>query len=366
MSADPDARPIHRFGFLHAHPLRTILAAVVLGALICGAVVAARGGFDDRGSVATTDIGSDERGPAKNAFNTSVAGDCLTWPDGDPGRPSKIGCGGRHFFEVAGAIDTSVYPGARFGKDAPWPSREQFTALRDENCPAQVRGYLDGKLDPDGRFSVGMMYPSQAQWAQGERTLRCGLQYSGSTGALMPFLGRVADQDQALQWPVGTCVGINLQSRQPTDPVDCAEQHAFQVTGLVGLGTRFGIPGSGRPWPTIGQQNNYLASACPGITDSALGGKKVFDNSTLNVQWSTISQVSWLTGSRMAVCYVGLPDKGGFATLVGDARGDLLINGRVPVPPPAQPPGRLNPTPVPMPSGIEPNPTEVPAPEAGG
>ncbi|SKZ94805.1 Uncharacterised protein [Mycobacteroides abscessus subsp. abscessus] len=62
------------------------------------------------------------------------------------------------------------------------------------------------------------------------------------------------------------------------------------------------------------------------------------------------------------VCYIGLPDRGGFATLVGDARQTLLINGKLPAPPPQAPPGRVLPTPVPLPPGIQPNPEEVPAP----
>ncbi len=351
-----------RFRSLRAHPLRTVLAAIVTGAIICGAIVLLTNADSDTGAVARTDIGAEDRGPAKNAFNQSVAGDCLTWPGGNPGRPSEIGCGGEHLFEVTGAIDTSLYPGRQFGKDAPWPGTEQFVTLREQNCPAQVRAYLNGRFDPNGRFSVGMMYPSRTQWDDGERTLRCGLQYADSAGELMPFLGRVADQDQALQWAPGTCIGINRQSRQPTDPVDCAEQHAFQVTGLVDLGTRFGAGGSGRAWPNIARQNTYLAATCPGITNTFLGGRPAFTRTTLNVQWSTVGQVSWLAGTRTAVCYVGLPDKGGFATLVGDAKGAVLINGKVPAPPPAEPPGRLNPTPVPDAPGLAPNPTELPAP----
>ncbi|WP_188487296.1 septum formation family protein [Williamsia phyllosphaerae] len=365
MSTPPDptdSGSAHRFGWLRAHPLRTVLAAIVLGAIVCGGIVLLTNSDSDTGAVAKTDIGADDRGPAKNAFNQSVAGDCLTWPSGNPGKPSKIGCGGEHLFEVAGSIDTSVYPGSQFGKKAPWPGTQKFVALRDQNCPAQVRSYLNGRFDPNGRFSVGMMYPSQAQWDDGERTLRCGVQYTNSAGELMPFLGRVADQDQALQWAPGTCIGINQQTRQPTDPVDCAEQHAFQVTGLVNLGTRFGAAGSGRPWPTVAQQNAYLTSTCPGITNTFLGGRAAFTKTTLNVQWSTVSQVSWLTGTRTAVCYIGLPDEKGFATLVGDAKGGLLINGKVPAPPPAEPPGRLNPTPVPNAPGLQPNPTELPAP----
>ena len=40
-------------------------------------------------------------------------------------------------------------------------------------------------------------------------------------------------------------------------------------------------------------------------------------------------------------------DSGGFATIVGTAKGDILINGAAPVPPPAAPEGRALPIPLP-------------------
>ncbi|GAA1879537.1 septum formation family protein [Williamsia serinedens] len=414
--ATPAATP-RGLGWLRSHPLRTVLGAVVLGALAAAAIVAAVGGFSDGGTIATSQIGDQERGPESNAFNRSTPGTCLTWPRDDPGRPTAIGCGGEHYFEVAGVVDASTITVAQFaaaqstaaqssatqssaapsatapssvassavrptsttpssagpsssvaptspafGDDAPWPTSAQFGALRAEFCPGQVNAYLQGRFDPDGRFSVGMLFPSKRQWDAGERTLRCGLQLTDSTGALVGFLGRVADQDQSLQWPAGTCIGIDLRTRQPTDPVSCAEQHAFEVTAVVGLGQRFGAAGSGRPWPDTATQNQFLEGTCPQLTDTYLGGRQKFTDTTLNVQWSTLTEASWNAGSRTVVCYVGLPDQGGFATLVGSAKGNLLINGRVPTPPPSEPPGRLNPTPVPLPQGISPNPTEVPAP----
>ncbi|MBT0567619.1 septum formation family protein [Williamsia sp. CHRR-6] len=352
-----------RWHRVRAHPLRTVLGAVVIGALICGGIVVASGGFSDSGQVSKTAIGADDRGPAKNDFNQSVPGDCLTWPPDDPGKPSKIGCGGQHYFEVAHDLDPRLLPPVEFDAKAAWPTRERFIAIKDQFCPAPVTAYLGGRYDPKGRFSIGLLYPSRIQWDAGERAMRCGLQLSDARGRLQPFLGRVADLDQALQWPVGTCVGIDLTTRQPTDTVACAEQHAFQVTGLVRLGVKFGAPASGRPWPPERDQNAFLATTCPTITNSYFGGQPNFAKTTLNVQWSTISQAGWAAGSRTVVCFVALPDGPGFATLTGDAKGDLLINGRKPVPPPAEPPGRLLPTPVPLAPGLQPNPTEVPAPE---
>ncbi|GAB16849.1 hypothetical protein GOEFS_015_00460 [Gordonia effusa NBRC 100432] len=344
------------------HPVRVVLTGVVIGAIVMAITAVSLGWFSDVGDVGGTDIGEGER-LAQNAFTQSAAGDCLDWAEGKPGSPAKVACTAKHRFEVAGPIDGAVVPGAEFGPNAQWPGAKRFAAIRDEQCPVIVSEYLGGKLDPQGRFSVGLMFPSQAQWDKGARELRCGLEQPGKDGTQTQFTGQVANLDQSFDWPPGTCIGIDPATRKPTSlRVNCTEQHAFQTTGIVDLGARFGPRLSGKPWPTVAEQNKFLESICPGQTNRFLGGKDKFDKTTLNVQWSTVSEVSWLAGSRRVLCYVGLPDRGGFATLVGDARSTLLINGKLPVPPPKAPPGRALPTPVPMPGGISPNPQEVPAP----
>ncbi|MFT4397139.1 septum formation family protein [Gordonia lacunae] len=372
--ADADAPPApasgrpaggtRRPGKSARNPVFVILGAIVVGALVAGGIAFAMGVFDDSGSVGGSNIGEGER-LTENAFTKSVAGDCLDWPAGNPGQPVDVPCEQKHRFEVAGAIDTALIPGAEFGEDALWPGAERFATIRDEQCPVMVDQYLDGRLDPQGRFAVGMMYPSQAQWDKGARQLRCGVQENGADGAPVQFSGRVADQNQSYVWPEGTCVGIDTETRAPTGfAVNCAEPHAFQTTGIVDLSVRFGDRMSNKPWPPTGAQNSYLGSICPVQAERFVGGRKPLDATTLNVQWSVLSEPSWLAGSRKVVCYLGLPDKrGGFATLVGDAKGGaLLINGRAPVAPPEAPPGRALPTPVPLPPGIAPNPDEAPAP----
>ena len=358
---DTSAKPTRRH--LPAHPIRIVLVAIVVGAIVAGAIAVTAGMLDDRGNVAASDIRDPDL--TQNDFTRSAAGDCLTWPPGKPGEPKKVGCEAPHRFEVAGALDTGVLPGSEFGESAPWPGVERFGTIRDEQCQVIVDGYLAGRLDPQGRFSVGMMYPSQAQWSKGARELRCGLQQTGKDGAPVEVTGRVADQDQSFQWPPGTCVGIDERTRRPAAPptaVDCAGPHAFQTTGVVPLAARFGGKTSGRPWPKVADQNAYLATICPGQAQRFVGGKDKLDQTTLNVQWSVINEPSWLAGSRTVVCYLGLPDRGGFATLVGDARSSVLINGKLPAPPPQAPPGRALPTPVPLPPGVTPNDREAPAP----
>ncbi|MFT4128283.1 MAG: septum formation family protein [Gordonia sp. (in: high G+C Gram-positive bacteria)] len=349
-------------------PVVIALVAIIVGALIAGGITWKLGAFDDRGSVGDTDIGGDER-LTENALTQSTAGDCLTWAAGNPGDPSAVDCTAGHRFEVAGPLDTSVLPGSEFGESAPRPTVERFAEIRDEQCPVIVSRYLDGRLDPEGRFSVGLMFPSEQQWGRGAREVRCGLQLTGRDGTPQLYSGRVAEQDQSFQWPAGTCIGIDTQIRRPVvppTPVDCSEPHAFQTTGIVDLAPKFGDRTSGRSWPSEREQNDYLKTICPAQAERFAGGSRKLDATTLNTNWSIISEPRWLAGSRKAVCYLGLPDRGGFATLVGDARASVLINGRVPQPPASAPPGRALPTPVPLPAGVEPNPQEVPAPAGGG
>ncbi|MFT4086864.1 MAG: septum formation family protein [Gordonia sp. (in: high G+C Gram-positive bacteria)] len=342
--------------------LIVVLLAVLIGGVATGAFLYVKGGFDDAGGLGSTVIGEGDS-YEENDFTRSTAGDCLTWPAGDPGNPSKVACTDPHRFEVAGTVDTAKFPGSEFDSSAPWPGPGRFAAIRDESCPVIVERYLGGGLDPQGRFSAGLMFPSKDQWERGARVLRCGIEQPGTGGSQDEFTGKVADTDQSFAWAPGTCIGIDEPTRKPTgQTVACAEPHAFQTTGVVDLSQRFGAADSGKPWPSVAEQNIYLRTLCPGQTNRYFGGPQKFAATTLNVQWSVISEVSWMTGSRRVVCYVALPDRGGFATLVGDAREQLLINGKVPVPPVEGPAGRQTPTPVPLAPGYNPDPREQPAP----
>ncbi|WP_026918512.1 septum formation family protein [Gordonia shandongensis] len=358
---DGDA-PAQRPRRARAWPIRAALGAVLIGALVAGGVIFVRGGFTDLGDVGASVIG--ESSGQDNDFTRSEVGDCLTWDT--PGEPSEVACAEPHRFEVAGVLDTADYPTSEFSSTAAWPGPERFAAIRDENCEVMVRRYLGGGLDPQGRFAPGLMFPSKVEWERGVRSLRCGIEQPGTNGAKDLFSGRVATIDQSFTWPDGTCIGIDRETRQPSkNVVDCSESHAFQVTGSVDLSQRFGDRNSGKPWPSTEDQNDYLVKICPTQTDKFFGGAEAFRKTTLNVQPSKISEVSWLTGSRRAFCYVALPDRGGFATLVGDAREELLINGKIPVPRKQGPPGRSVGTPVPLPPGYTPDDAELPAPSGG-
>lgn len=345
--------------------LRMVLAAILIGGIAAGGVLFATGGFDDLGEVGSSVIGDNVA--EQNDFTRSEVGDCLTWTADAPGDPVAVDCVNAHRFEVSGVLDTASFPTQEFASTAPWPGVERFAEIRDENCAVLASRYLGGGLDPQGRFAPGLMFPSQAEWERGVRSLRCGIEQPGVGGVQELFKGRVRDNDQSFTWPEGTCIGIDVATRKPTGTVvNCAEPHAFQVTGSVDLSQRFGGRNSGKPWPSVNDQNEYLRGICPTHTNRFFGGAEKFKATTLNVQWSVLSEVSWLTGSRRVFCYAALPNRGGFATLVGDARDDaLLINGKVPTPPDEGPPGRSVGDPVPLPPGYTPDDAELPVPGGG-
>lgn len=359
----PDAAEPRRA--VSATRLVAVLVAVLVGAAAAGGVIAWRGGFSEAGGLGTSVIG-EGNSYTETDFTRSQAGDCLTWSEEAAGTPTAVSCVEAHRFEVAGTVDTAQFPGSEFGDTASWPEPERFATIRDEQCKVIVDRYLGSGLDPQGRLAVGLMYPSKAQWERGARVLRCGIEAPGPDGVQLESTGRAADTDQSFAWTEGTCIGFDDATRKPTtQPVDCSEPHAFQTTGVVDLSQRFGARNSGKPWPAVAAQNDYLKTICPNQTNRFFGGEKKFDATTLNVQWSVISEVSWLNGSRRVVCYVAKPDRGGFAKLVGDARQQVLINGKIPAPPAQGPPGRALPTPVPMPEGYSSNDQEVPAPGGG-
>jgi len=321
---------------------RRALILVAAGAVLAAVATAVFAGFGDSDDETPTGSALRTTGAvAGEAFGTAVAGDCLTWSAIDASDLEKVDCEQTHLFEVVEDIDLSVFPGAEWGPGSRFPSVLRFTELRDEHCAPAAMDYLQGRFDPHGKFSVGLINPGEAGWEAGERTLRCGLQFSSTTGNLLPIEGRVADQDQSRAWEVGTCIGIN--NGVPADPVDCAQPHAFEVAAVVDMSAQF--PGG---VPSTEDQDKYLETTCTETTNAYLGDPEALRNKTLTLFWDNLDFDSWLAGSRKVNCSVGKQvDGGGFASITGSAKGDILIDGQPPVPPPPVPEGRSLPTPLP-------------------
>ncbi len=279
------------------------------------------------------------------ALNRAGSGDCLMWPDTTPESASIVTCADNHKFEVAESIDMRTFPGSEYGPKAAPPSPARIQQITQEQCEAAVRNYLGPKFDPNSKFTVSLLWPGDRAWRQsGDRRMLCGLQLPGPNNQQQAFKGKVADVDQSKVWPAGTCLGIDPTTNQPTDvPVDCAAPHAVEVTGTVNLAERF--PGALPPEP---EQDGFIKDSCTKMTDAYLAPVKL-RTTTLTLIYPTVPLSSWTAGSREVACSIGATlGNGGWATLLNSAKGQLLINGLPPVPPPDIPEERLTMPPIPL------------------
>ena len=316
---------------------------VTLTAALCGGVAAAAfaaaapEGSTPLAPSSTSASNSAKGGNGKNdsgevePFTTANAGDCVNWTPGSNGVNSgftTVDCSQPHRFEVSSREDLSKYPTSEFGPDAAQPDLNRQEQLTEELCTGPTLKYLQGKLDPEGRYSISPILPPQAAWADGDRTMLCGVMVQDAQGRSVETTGFAAQQDQARVFPADTCVRVD---GDVPNEVPCDEDHSWQVTSVVNLGEHFP-----QGWPTIQQQNDYLNGVCTEAARAYLGGDDALYNSTLTPFWTTLQQQSWDAGSRSVNCALtyGHPG-GGFATLKGDVRKEFTIDGQ---PPAKQPP----------------------------
>jgi hypothetical protein len=360
-------------GFQWPRPLqatatrRALLLTALGGLLIAGLVTAIPvgtgpgqlAGYLDSDPVPSTGAKSDA------TFNRAKSGDCLMWPDITPESASIVNCADDHKFEVAESIDMRTFPGSEYGPNAAPPSPARIQQISQEQCEAAVSRYLGAKFDPNSKFTVSMLWSGDRAWRQsGERRMLCGLQLPGPNDQQAVFKGKVAAVDQSKVWPTGTCLGIDSATNQPIDvPVDCGAPHAMEVTGTVNLAEKFPAALPAEP-----DQDGFIKDSCTKMTDAYLSPTKL-RTTTLTLIYPTVSLPSWSAGSREVTCSIGATlGNGGWATLVNSAKGQLLINGQPPVPPPDIPEERLTlpsipvevPTPSAPPDAIPPNNQHLP------
>nr|WP_084483808.1 septum formation family protein [Nocardia anaemiae] len=333
---------------LSAPKLRWVLLAAAAGAVIISLVGLFITGYDNDKRLEAHNPGSPGQTALDKEFGTAARGDCLSWSKQDRGDLVKVACSNKHLFEVAADVDMAKYPGVEFGPGSRFPDSLRLTELKEEHCTPAVAQYLNGRFDPRGRYVVGLMYPSPDGWKHGDRTLRCGLQFSGSTGTPLPTSGAAAEHDQSKVFEPGTCLGIN--QNLPTDPVDCAQPHAVEIVSTVDLGQHF----SGGP-PAKDDQDKFMEDECGRAANDYLGSPDAVRNKTLTVFFDYLDARSWLAGSHKLDCMIGKgTDREGFAPITGTAKGDILINGQAPVPPPNS--GRSTPAPLPGAAPLPPQP----------
>lgn len=348
---------------LQAQATRRALLLTALGGLLIAGLVTALpiggtgpgrlSGYLDGNPVPTTGSKSDA------AFNKAAAGDCLMWPDTTPESAKTVNCAEDHKFEVAESVDMRTFPGSEYGPNAAPPSPARIQQITQEQCESAVRNYLGPKFDPNSKFTVSLLWPGDRAWRQsGERRMLCGLQLPGMNNQQQAFKGKVADIDQSKVWPAGTCLGIDPTTNQPIDaPVECAAPHAMEVTGTVNLAEKFR-----GALPAEPDQDGYIKDLCTKMTDAYLAPVKL-RTTTLTLIYPTVPLASWTAGSREVACSIGATlGNGGWATLVNSAKGQLLINGQPPVPPPDIPEERLTMPPIPLQVPAQAPPSQASAP----
>ncbi|GGC64688.1 hypothetical protein GCM10011410_16550 [Hoyosella rhizosphaerae] len=289
-------------------------------------LIVSQSGEDEEDAPAWETISAPTTGAvAGEAYGTAAVGECLHWSSPDASDLTKVDCADEHRFEVGAVVDLSSFPGSEFGPEAEYPTEIRFSELRTEICEPAVTRYMGARYDPRGRYSINLINPGQDGWQEGERTIRCGLQHVGVTGAVFPMVGQAGQQDQSVVWDDGFCIGINFEA--PTDPVPCEEPHAYEVVGTVDLGEHFGDG-----YPPVAEQDRFLDDRCRQLAADYLGSPERLTEQRLTAFWDTRSLSSWLAGSRLVNCSIGAQTGagGGFSAIVGSARGDITIDGQRP------------------------------------
>ncbi|MDO3399616.1 septum formation family protein [Mycolicibacterium neoaurum] len=328
-------------------PTRRALLLTALGGLMIAGVITVLPDTAAGGRLAGLNTGTGALGLRSNStFEKAKGGDCLNWPERTPDAAQIVDCTTEHRFEVAESVDMRTFPGTEYGPDAAPPSPARIQQISQEQCQSAVQRYLGDRFDPNGRFTVSLLWSGEKAWRQaGERRMLCGLQLPGANNQQQAFQGKVADIDQSKVWPAGTCLGIDPATNQPTDiPVDCAGPHSLEVTGSVNLADNFpqGLPAEA-------DQDTFVKDNCARVTEAYLAPLEL-RTTTLTLVYSTIALPSWSAGSRQVSCSIGATlGNGGWSTLLNSAKGPLMINGRPPVPPPDIPDERLSIPAIPMP-----------------
>ncbi|AOS60972.1 septum formation family protein [Actinoalloteichus hymeniacidonis] len=291
-------------------------------------------------------------------------GECLTWAETDASDIRPVTCGEPHLMEVAGSIDLETLPpedeaaadgemvegaesgvgagagaggvegdttgsedeaGAEdepaespYGEDASFPDTDTWLALKDTHCLPQASEYLDGMLDPFGRFQVNAFTPSAESWEDGDRTMYCGLQWPATSGGLYPIVGEISTLSQANVHEPGVCLGINAGA--VTDPVDCAEPHSQEIVEIYDLSEGFEIH------PSDADQDSYLQPLCRQASTDYAGGP--VSEQGLIYAWDLLPLESWEAGTFQVKCYVAavLPDESGIAPITGSVKGEFEVS----------------------------------------
>ena len=277
----------------------------------------------------------------------ATPGTCLNWTRADASDTHAVDCTQAHLFEQAGTVLLADQ------KDLPDDGR--WRQLVRERCDPVVKQYLSGRFDPDGRFRIGALKPSPAKWAQGDRELRCGLQSASRSGALYPMAGKAVEQDQAAVHAPGTCLGIDGRDDRRPDRLHGRTRSRRSGSSTSGRSSTTSSPRSTRRTTTC----RPSARRSPPSTRAA---RMIIGDKKLTVYWDNLTEDSWKAGTRRVNCNLAalLPDRSGFAPVIGTVRGAVSV-GDPPAPPSTNNPKPGVPAQVPPVEAV-PSPTGTPRP----
>lgn len=322
--------------------MRALLLAALCGTVAIGSFNLASDNGIGASNGAESSTESSSTDPVA-PFTTADKGSCLTWDVDQQGNVSafeQTDCNDEHRFEISAREDLATYPTSEFGSEAEMPNQTRQAQLREELCQSPTVRYLDGQYDPYGRYSIAPILPSAEAWANGDRTMLCGLQVTDENGVPQITTGHAADQDQARVAEAGQCMLVDDSS--VLHEVDCARDHNIEVTSVEDLAPVFE-----EGTPSMREQDRHLQDVCTEAAMDYLGGEENLYQSTLQPYWGALPAESWDGGSRTVNCgLVYGNEDGSFATLKGsarDGRDEFTIDGEPPAEQPEREPIRRGP-----------------------
>jgi hypothetical protein len=256
-------------------------------------------------SVVGASSGATKNGTPKNGTTTTTVfqvearsynrGDCITFdqtPNGKTHEIDVVTCDRPHLMEMTVSIDVT----GRFDR---FPSGAIWKALFQHDCAPSIRALMGAPLDPVGRFYATGVQPSPQSWADGDRTVWCGVGAQPLTAPARgfeaaPFTGKVEGAPQARVYPVGSCLGSDSGYVIP-----CRQAHEVEVTGYVDLTGKVGEP------PAPGNTSGWQALVGP---DCVRAARSYLGHGLVNGEsagWNPIQPGSWATGRRVLECTVG-------------------------------------------------------------
>ncbi|MHB8464425.1 MAG: septum formation family protein [Acidimicrobiales bacterium] len=216
-------------------------------------------------------------------------------------RSVTVPCSAPHYIEIVGGEAMSA------AASDPYPGRDGMHQLIHTLCDVPARDYLGYAVDLGGRFTIGAIAPSQATWANGDRTMWCGIEARAPNGVVLSddgnqaFTGVVKGQDQTYLLATGTCLAFDTNN-EIRDGVPCSVAHAAEIVGTIDVHQLTELPTTEQQWSTVAYW------PCHALATGYFGKDLPQD---IRSGWFDIDASSWAAGRRSVQCFIGRYDAQG-------------------------------------------------------